>query len=64
MTEEEVQKLVKEKFDEYAAEYFSMRRPGFNIESGTRTEGHGHTEFDSSKEWKCSYQGTKWQFDS
>ena len=45
MTEEEVQKLVKEKFDEYAAEYFSMRRPGFNIESGTRTEGHGHTEF-------------------
>ena len=45
MTEEEVQKLVREKFDEYAAEYFAMRRPGFNIESGTRTEGHGLTEF-------------------
>ena len=45
MTEEEVQKLVREKFDEYAAEYFAMRRPGFNIESGTRTEGHGSSEF-------------------
>ena len=45
MTEDEVQKLVKEKFDEYAREYFAMRRPGFNIESGFKTLGHDIAEF-------------------
>jgi len=45
MTEEEVQKLVKAKFDQYAAEYFSMRRPGFNIESNCLSQEHGIAEF-------------------
>ena len=45
MTEEEVQKLVKEEFDNLAREYFAMRRPGFNIESGFKTLGHDIAEF-------------------
>ena len=45
MTEEEVQKLVKEEFNNLARDYFAMRRPGFNIESGFKTLGHDIAEF-------------------
>ena len=50
MTPEEVQALVKKIVQEYAEDYFAMRRPGFDIESGTRTEGHGISEFMVSTE--------------
>lgn len=52
MTPEEVQALVKKVVKEYAEEYFAMRRPGFNIESGTRTDGHGISEFMVSTDTK------------
>ena len=52
MTPEEVQALVKKIVQEYAEDYFAMRRPGFNIESGTRTEGHGMSEFMVSTDTK------------
>ena len=45
MTEEEVQNLVKSEFKNLAEEYFAMRRPKFNIESGFQTQGHDTAEF-------------------
>lgn len=46
MNEEEVQRIVREELRKTLSEdYFAMRRPGFNIESGTQTEGHGVSEF-------------------
>ena len=45
MTEEEVQRIVREEFDNLARDYFAMRRPGFNIESKFKTLGHDTAEF-------------------
>ena len=45
MTEEEINKRIDERIDEFARDYFAMRRPGFNIESNFQTEGHGKGEF-------------------
>lgn len=46
MNEEEVQRIVQQELKKTLAEdYFSMSRPGFNIESGTQSEGHGISEF-------------------
>ena len=45
MTEEELKKAIDERIEEYAKDYFAMRRPGFNIESGCISQDHGITEF-------------------
>lgn len=45
MTEEELNKRIDERLDEYAQDYFAMRRPGFNIESNCITQSHGLAEF-------------------
>lgn len=45
MTEEELKKAIDERIEEYAKDYFAMRRPGFNIESNYQTKGHGTAEF-------------------
>ena len=45
MTEEEIKKIVNERLDEFAEDYFAMRRPGFNIESNCTTQSHGTAEF-------------------
>ena len=54
MTEDEVRQIVASEFDNLAQEYFAMRRPGFNIESGHETKKHGKAEFALSTD---SYQG-------
>lgn len=45
MTEEELNKRIDERLDEYAQDYFAMRRPGFNIESNCISQNHGLAEF-------------------
>ena len=45
MTEEELKKAIDERIEEYAKDYFAMRRPGFNIESGCISQDHGIAEF-------------------
>ena len=45
MTEEEINKRIDERLDEFARDYFAMRRPGFNIKSNCMTQSHGLAEF-------------------
>ena len=45
MTEEEINNRIDERLDEFARDYFAMRRPGFNIESNCMTQSHGLAEF-------------------
>ena len=45
MTEEEIQQRIEQRVDEKLKDYFTMRRPGFNIESNCMTEAHGIAEF-------------------
>ena len=45
MKEEELKKAIDERIEEYAKDYFAMRRPGFNIESGCISQDDGITEF-------------------
>ena len=45
LTKEDVQKEVDRIIDEKLENYFRMSRPGFAIESGVMTGGHGLSEF-------------------
>lgn len=45
LTSEEIEKKVEEILDKKLENYFRMSRPGFTIESGGMTGGHGRGEF-------------------
>ena len=44
-TKEEIESLVQERLDEFAANFYKRNYPGFNILSGHNTLGHGVGEF-------------------
>jgi len=45
MTEEEVKKLIKENIKEFMADYYRETHPGYEIASGSKTLGHGESEY-------------------
>lgn len=44
-TKEEIEALVQERLDEFAVNFYRRNYPGFNIQSGHNTIGHGIGEF-------------------